>query len=181
MFYNVKQRLARTRFSLACRAIHSTPPLRLRDGPLHILTLLAHGDITMYLLAIKSLYPRLGEGRVTVLNDGSLNASDQALLQRQVEGIQFIPIQSIETGNCPKGGCWERLIYALELSRTSYVIQMDSDTLTRGGMEEVLDAYRDNRSFTLGTPRGQKVVSLEESFDIVKDSASQHVSSTTVL
>jgi hypothetical protein len=50
---------------------------------------------------------------------------------------------------------------------------MDADTLTRGAISEVLECYRDNRAFTLGTSSGQKIVSLEEAaFERSRDSSS---------
>jgi hypothetical protein len=54
---------------------------------------------------------------------------------------------------------WERLAYVVDLSANEYVIQLDSDTITRGPVPEVLDCVKSNRAFTLGTWNGQRIVS----------------------
>ena len=47
------------------------------------------------------------------------------------------------------GGCWERLLAVLDLTADNYVVQLDSDTVTIGGVPEVVEAIAANRSFTL--------------------------------
>lgn len=104
----------------------------------------------MYLLAVKSFAQQLGRSpRVVVLNDGSLREQDRKTLHEHLPSLTIVDIQSITTGSCPKGGCWERLMLASELSQQGYVLQLDSDTLTRGALPEVLACIDQNRSFTL--------------------------------
>lgn len=104
----------------------------------------------MYLLALKSFAERLGRSpKVVVLNDGSLDKEDLQRLAAHVASLTVVPISSVTTGSCPKGSCWERLMLISDLSQDSFVVQMDSDTLTPGPIPEVLACIEENRSFTL--------------------------------
>ncbi len=103
----------------------------------------------MYLIAIKSLYRFLDSRRVVVLNDGSLSGDDRALLMRHVPSIEIMSFSQVPAANTPKGRCWERLLLISDLVRDSYVIQVDSDSLTLHEIPEVVDSMTENRSFTL--------------------------------
>jgi hypothetical protein len=119
--------------------------------------MVCHRDVAAYLLAIKSLYHRFKQGRVVIINDGSLNAEDLETLRFHIPGLEAVEITDIDTGTCPRGGTWERLIKVIELSGEEYVVQVDADTLVSGAIPEVLDCWRTNRSFLLGTDVGQEV------------------------
>ena len=104
----------------------------------------------MYLLAIKSFVGQLGYSpRVVVLSDGSLTPADTALMTTHVPALRVVTIQSISTGKCPKGGCWERLMLISDLVADGYVVQLDSDTLTMQPIPEVVGSIAANRCFTL--------------------------------
>src|SRR5262249_4156558 len=122
-----------------------------------------------------SLYNRLREGAVLILDDGSLRPYERTLLAEHVPGVKIERLAAIDMGRCPRGGCWERLAWIMELSQNSYVIQLDSDTITCGDIDEVVDCYRANRSFTLGTRQGRRFVTLTETHDLIKDVTNQHV------
>jgi hypothetical protein len=175
MLYRFRQNLSRWRFERACRGIFSTTPLQVQPAPLTIVTMLAHTDVLMYLIAIKSLYRRLKEGRVLVLDDGSLLEQDYATLRQQIQGLEIRALNSQQMGQCPRGGCWERLVWIMELSKSSYVVQMDSDTITTGAINEVMDCYRANQSFTLGTKRGRRFVLLKEAHELIQEVVSEHI------
>jgi hypothetical protein len=113
--------------------------------------MLRHTDTAMYLLAIKSLYSRIGSGRIAIIDDGSLTPSDLALLSSHIAEFDMIRIDSIQTGPCPSGGTWERLCKAVELSGEHYVIQIDADVLVCGDIPEVASCIAENRAFLLGT------------------------------
>ncbi len=118
-----------------------------------------------YLVAVKSLHARLGIGRVAILDDGTLTAADKAVLARHLGDPAIRSIRDVETGACPSGGCWERLLTLLDMTADDYVVQLDSDTLTIGAVPEVADAIAANRSFTLlGDPRAgeQGILSLPD-------------------
>jgi hypothetical protein len=162
MFYRLRDTWARARFGYACRSILDTPPIRTLSAPLTIVSQVSHADQMLYLLAIKSLYRRIGAGEVVVLDDGSLTDRDHALLHAHIRGLSIVPIASIDTGPCPRGGTWERLLYILDRSAERYLIQMDSDTLSLGRLTAVLDNIHQNRAFTLGTAESRRITTLAE-------------------
>ena len=150
MFFRARRALHRAWFDFNCRGLLKTPALPPSDTPLTVVTMLPHGEVSMYLLALKSFVGRLGRSpQVVVLNDGSLNAGDLRTLQAHVSSLTVVPIASISTGCCPRGSCWERLMLICDLSQNSYIVQLDSDTLTPGPIPEVLACIEANRSFTL--------------------------------
>jgi hypothetical protein len=118
---------------------------------------MCHRDVAPYLLAIKSLYRAIGQGRVMIINDASLTRDDISILQRHIPGLEIVDIATIDTRTCPHGGCWERLVKIIELSEDHYVIQVDADTLVSGPIPEVIQAWRSNKSFLLGTDCGQEI------------------------
>jgi hypothetical protein len=126
------------------------------DAPL-FLSMVCHRDVTAYLLAIKSLYLGVGQGRVAIINDSSLTDNDLAILHRHVPAIDVLDIAQISTGSCPRGGTWERLVKIVELSAGQYVIQADADILVSAPIPEVVRCWRENRPFLLGTGSGQEV------------------------
>ena len=132
-----------------CAALLETPPLVPQDDGLVIFSMIGTRVVLPYLLAVKSLHRQLQRGRAIILDDGSLTPADKALLAAQLGNPQIIPIASVETGDCPNGGCWERLFTLLALRDVDYVIQLDSDTVTIGSVPEVAEAVAANRSFTL--------------------------------
>ena len=175
MLWRLRQNLGRWRHFRSCRQILDLPPLVIREAPLSIVSMVSHRDLVMYLVAMRSLYPRIGQGSITIVNDGSLTAADADILHRLLGGPQIIRADQIDTGACPRGGTWERLLHVLDLSSSRYVIQVDSDTITLAPLPEVIDAYRSNRSFTLATREGQRALTLDEASRAVLRSSSQHV------
>lgn len=151
MLYSLRQKLNYWRFDRAIAAVFDTPPLRIVDSPLRIVSMVAvERDLPMYLLAAKVLYRRIGHGRLVVLPDGPLPESWKARLQRHFDGaVEFLPVAGIPVGRCQRGGTWERLLACLDLSERHYVVQMDADTLALGDIPEVRAAIAANRAFTL--------------------------------
>ena len=131
-------------------------------------------DLEMYLLAIKSAYRQVGMGTIVCLDDGSLTPSDAELLREQL-GAEIRPLAAVDTGPIPKGGCWERLLTCIELSMDSYVIQLDADTLSLAAMPEVVTAVRENRSFTLGSRQGRRIVRCAEASAFASGEPGEHL------
>src|SRR5579864_3844319 len=148
MFFRVQNSLARTYHDWRCKRICATPPLELKPAPLIFCSMVSQRDLTMYLVAIKSVYSQVGEGSICIINDGSLTQEGLATLRHHLGSPAVVDITTINTGQSPRGGCWERLLHILELAHDSYVIQIDSDILARGPIPEVVQCYRENRSFT---------------------------------
>ncbi len=175
MFYNLKTKLKRSWHNLNCRAIFDTEPLRIQEAPLLFLSMVSHDDLLMYLIAIKSLYTRFGEGQIAIINDGSLTPADINRLNHHLGRPEILDARRIDTGPCPSGGCWERLLTAMDRCADHYLIQVDSDTLTLNAVPEVIEAYRSNCSFALGTYDGQSIVPLSEAQAFVEKHTSSHI------
>ncbi len=177
MFFRARRAINRAWFDFNCRSLPKTAALPASDCPLTVVTMLPHGEVSMYLLALKSFVSRLGRSpKVVVLNDGSLDAGDLATLGSQIVSLTVVPITSVSTGSCPKGSCWERLMLISDLSRDSFVVQLDSDTLTPGPIPEVLACIDSNRSFTLlGDRSYPQVEGMREACARLKASTSGQV------
>lgn len=150
MFYRYRQVANRAWFAFWTRGVLKTPALEILDRDVAIFSLISHNDVMMYLIAIKSIYRRIGFGRVIILNDGSLTTTDIALLKAHVRPLAIIHISDVRTGPCPKGSCWERLLCIADLVSQSYVIQLDADSLVLGAIPEVREAIVSQKSFAIG-------------------------------
>jgi hypothetical protein len=168
MIARVKREWGERSFNRTATGILTTRPLEPKgDSPL-FLSMVCHRDVTAYLLAIKSLYMRVGQGRVAIINDGSLTSDDLAILHRHIPGIAMLDIANISTGACPRGGTWERLVKIMELSADNYVVQVDADILVSAPIPEVVQCWRDNRPFLLGTDVGQEVAAASDTARMVQ-------------
>tara|TARA_B100000678_G_scaffold289134_1_gene299039 strand:+ start:659 stop:1567 length:909 start_codon:yes stop_codon:yes gene_type:complete len=172
-FEKISERLAQARFEQAAQAVLGTPPIATRDDGVILFSMMGTRVLFAYLIAIKSVHASLRKGRVVILDDGTLSREDRALLAHHCDRPEIIPIASVDTGPCPRGGTWERLLTILDLRRDHYVIQIDSDVVAHGAMPEVLQAIDDGRSFTL---RGEGDAELIDAHGIARR---QHVYETT--
>jgi hypothetical protein len=150
MFFRARRSLQRARFNFQCRSLLSTPPLQVNDPSLTIVTMLCHGEVVMYLLAVKSFCNQLGRvPNVVLLDDGSLTPDDYATISKHIPAANIVHISKVAPAQCPKGSCWERLLLISDLVKDSYVVQLDSDTLTLNPIPEIQECIAANRSFTL--------------------------------
>jgi len=162
MFYKQRDQFNRLKFSLACRSVLSTAPVKADpNSPIALMTQLQHKDVLLALIAFKSFVARVPVGAFFVLNDGSLTADDTSLLQHHLAGVQFLHMQDARSAACPTGGCWERLLSIARLVQDHYVIQLDSDTLTIGDIPEIGACVSDNASFVIGTWDKQDFETME--------------------
>jgi len=145
----IRNHAARIACNRAASAIDRTAPITPRQDGLVLLSMIGTRVVRPYLVAVKSLWHQLRRGRVVILDDGTLTRADRTLLARQLGEPMIMSIAEIDTGPCPRGGCWERLLAILDLRGDDYVIQLDSDTVTLGPVPEVAEAITANRSFTL--------------------------------
>ncbi len=137
------------RHSRAARKILGTPPITARNDGVVLFSMIGTRVLLPYLVAAKSLHHQLGRGRVVLLNDGTLDAADRAVLAAHCDNPVIIEPVNVRTAPCPSGNCWERLLSILDLRTDDYVIQLDSDTVTLGSVQEIAAAINANRSFTL--------------------------------
>jgi hypothetical protein len=144
------RKLAAWQHRRVVRHILDTPPIVPLDDGVVLFSMIGTAVLLPYLVAVKSLQAQLQRGRVMLLDDGTLTAADKAVLAHHVGNPRILTFSDIDTGPCPKGNCWERLLAILDLRRENYVIQLDSDTVTLGPVPELAAAIAANRSFTLG-------------------------------
>jgi hypothetical protein len=169
------KRWNRWRYAQACRAVLDTPPIPADTGDLTVLSQLAGRYVLMYLLAAKSLYARLQEGRFVIVDDGSMTDAHHDVLRRHLRNVRIVHIDQIERGPVPKGGTWERLLHISDLVRDSYVLQLDSDTLTVSDIDEVALCVRENRSFTLVSEQDASIVPVRDAAALARRASQVHI------
>lgn len=138
------------RHGRVARFVLETAPVIPADDGVVLFSMIGTRVLLPYLIAVKSLHHHLGRGRIMLLNDGTLDAADRAILAVHCGNPVIIEPVDVRTAPCPQGNCWERLLSILDLRAHDYVIQLDSDTVTLGPVPEVAAAIDANRSFTLG-------------------------------
>ena len=153
------------RFRRVARGVLATPPLRLRPSRLMFLSLTCHRDVHPFLLAMKSVYRSFGEGRVCVLDDGSLTAGDRATIAAHLLDVEFVDAGAVKISGTPSYIVWRRLAWLLELVKEHYVVQVDSDVLATGSIPEAVSAARANKPFILTNRRHPGVVTFAEMSD----------------
>ncbi len=147
--YRWRRRIDSGRHDRAIRASLDTPPIRPATDGLVLFPMIGTAVLLPYLVAVKSLWHQLRRGRIVILDDGTLTASDKAVLARHCGDPEIIDIGSVHTGEFPRGGCWERFLTILDRRQGEYWVQLDSDTVTLGPVPEVAQAIAINRSFTM--------------------------------
>ena len=163
MFYRLKDRMRRMRFAGECKAVLQSAPVALdASSNLALLSQLQHKDVLMFLLALKSFTRHIKPRAVFVVNDGSLSTADRALLTDHVPHLTVLELPAFRSPSCPSGGTWERLLAISSLVNDHYVIQLDSDTLTLGPIDEVRECIRREVAFALGTWDNQKIETMRE-------------------
>lgn len=132
VFFKLRKKLERAKFDFQIREILKTGPVPVVDAPWAIVSMVAKGDVRMYLLSMKVFYSKLGAGKLVAVIDRDSPSELTQLLSSHFPGIQFVILEDIDTGNCQRGGTWERLVYVVRRSAEEYVIQVDCDTLVIG-------------------------------------------------
>lgn len=147
--YRWRTKIDATRHAEAIADVLDTPPIVPQADGLVLFSMIGTAVLLPYLVAVKSLWAQLGRGRVALLDDGTLTAQDRAILAHHCGDPEIIRIDQVPRGAFPKGGCWERFLTILDRRRGEYWLQLDSDTVTLGPVDEVARAISANRSFTL--------------------------------
>ena len=174
MFYQLKDRVRRHRFAAACKGVLQVAPVVLdASSKLLLLSQVQHKDVLLLLLAVKSFARQVRLRTVCVLNDGSLSANDRALLREHIPGVNLLELAEFRSAICPRGGTWERLLAIASLVHDHYVIQLDSDTLTIGLIEEVHHYIEGQSAFALGTWNHQKIETMRERCETARKLAQQ--------
>jgi len=150
MFYRYRRKLQVRKFDYAIRKILETPPVASGEMPWTVVSMVADRDVPMYLLALKSFVRAVGRGKVVAIIDRDMPQASRNVLRDHVKGIEFIILEDIKTGECQRGGTWERILHIVDRTETEYVIQLDSDILTVSDrLEEVIFCCKHNIPFTM--------------------------------
>lgn len=169
-------KITKARFDSSIEQVLKTPPVKYRkDSSVTIISMVGSNTVNMYLLAIKSFMKNFGYGEIEAINDGSLTDSDIAALKHHVPGLHISEAKDISTHGCPTYISWKRLFRAQQLSESSYVIQLDSDTLSLGPLVEINDRVVKNEGFLIGSERWGKAVGVNLLRDIVCQWNNNHV------
>jgi hypothetical protein len=169
MFYRLKDRVRRIRFAGECKGVLQSAPVTLDpSSSLALLSQLQHKDVLMYLLAVKSFARQIRPGAVYVVDDGSLSADDRDVLRDHVPRLTVFDLPALRSSACPSGGTWERLLAISTLVDDHYVIQLDSDTLTLGAIDDVRLCIGNERAFALGTWDNQRIETMRERSETAK-------------
>jgi hypothetical protein len=155
----------------AARAVLDTPPVVPADDGVVLFSMIGTRVLLPYLVAVKSLHAQLRKGRIAILDDGTLTDADRAILAAHLGNPRIISIADVDTGPCPRGGTWERLLTILDIRAHDYVIQLDSDTVTLGDVSEIAEAIGGNRSFTLRGDPDSQLLSFAELASRTEDDA----------
>lgn len=175
----LRRRVDRRWFNWRCRQVYDTPPVACDpSSKVVIVSQLYSPDMTMYLLAAKS-FARFVRPHGFVIVDDGLTVDDRAALGHHLGRVEFVRSTEVDTGVCPRGGCWERLLTLSACNEKHYVIQLDADTLTVSPPREVMQCIAEDRTFTLGTPTGRFLVSAQEASDYADRHVYEHVQSYT--
>src|SRR3974390_3102678 len=99
------------------RAIFDTQPMPVIDAPWSIISMVSNADVQMYLLSLKSFYPKIGRGKIVAIIDRDMPRESRMVLERHFPGIRFVILEDIDVGICQRGGTWERIVHLLDHSR----------------------------------------------------------------
>ena len=161
MFYGLKDRLNRFRFSEACKQIFMTAPVTAKTNePVAVLTQLQHKDVILFLIAMKTFARQVPISKVIIINDGSLNSDDFNVLKRHIPIADFYDARQFAEPSCPTGGTWERLLAIANFNAQFYIIQLDSDTIALSALDEVQEHIKTNTGFVIGTWDNQTIESM---------------------
>lgn len=173
----LRRKLAARLHDLRIAGIEGTAPLTSQASGLLYLGMTCHRDARAWLVAVKSVATGIGPGQFATIDDGSLTAADRRMLARHLPGLRILSFGDIPTEGFPSGGCWERLLGILELTRDFYVIQVDADLAAQAPLTEAAAAVRDNRGFTLAGEPSSRLMSATESSEQARCMPSDHVQS----
>lgn len=169
------KRIKKQIFDFTVKDILKTPPVNCNPtSNLVILSQSYHRDLFMFLIAAKSFAYFVRPKSFIVIDDG-FTRSDKEIISHHLGAAEFISTHNISTEGCPTGGTWERLVSIINRCTDDYIVQLDSDTVTRDYPDEVAVCVRENRCFTLSTLQGRTVAPVQETATFADNIDSSHV------
>jgi hypothetical protein len=163
-------------FKRSISKVLTVAPMQYRyDKSVTIASMVSHSTIAMYLVAVKSFMENFGYGSIEAIDDGSLTQHDIEMLHHHIPHLNVTKADDIETYGCPTYISWKRLFRIQQLAETSYVIQLDSDTISLGPLVEVNERVTKNQGYLIGSERWGKAIDVNLLRDIVSQWNNTHV------
>jgi len=176
IFNRFLQEINKIRFNYTAMGILNTPPIEYKyDNKVVIVSMVGHSTVNMYLIAIKSFILQFGYGSIEVINDGSLTKEDIDIVSYHVPDITFFDAVNVDTLTCPTYISWKRLLRIAELAKKSYVIQLDSDTVSSAPLVDIHNKVQENNGFLIGSDRWAAGVDVDFLYNIVRYWKNNHV------
>jgi hypothetical protein len=173
---NLQKKRNKKLFDNVAKGVRKCKPVYAKkESDVVIISQVYHDALDMSLLALKSFVTHFGDCDIEVLDDGSLTDEDKSIIKSQLQGVRITNMSDVDTGSCPKGNCWERLVRILQLCESRYVIQVDTDTLTIAAIPEIVAAVKQQRAFTIGNPIFNSPVSIDYISHIASQWKGNHI------
>jgi hypothetical protein len=171
----IAKRYFKNHFGKICRSIRDTPPIHTDPTASFVVVSQCYiNDLDMFLVAAKTFSSFVRPRQFIIVDDG-LGEVARFIISFHLGAVAYIPRWQVANEICPAGGCWERLLVIADASPETYVVQLDSDTVTCSRPNTVIDAIASNRSFTLSTKNGQEIVSVLTASNFAKSIHGEHV------
>jgi hypothetical protein len=126
-----------------------------------VLSMLCKRDLYQYIISIYSFTQLLNPEKIVIVNDGSLNEKHLKILTKMIPDIIILNGTDYIDERVPTYTSWRRMLALESFIENYYVIQLDADLISRYDLEEVENAYLENRSFILGTNSNERIT-IEE-------------------
>lgn len=128
-------------------------------------------DVISYLVAAKSFALQANPQKIVIVCDSSIDESDRAVLRKHIPHVELRDASEFVDSRVPRGGTWERLLAISKYVVDSYVIQLDSDTVTIKAVPEIGFSIKNATAFVLGEESAQQLLSFEGAHDHAKQFA----------
>lgn len=147
----IREKKNRYFFDKRCAEIRKSAPLDYKkDQSVTVVSMVGHATVDMYLVAIKSFMFNFADANIEIINDDTLTEEDRRILRQQIPGVHMSNALEVDTKSCPDYSSWKRLFRIIEITQSSYVIQLDSDTVSLGPLVEVYSKAQANEGFMIG-------------------------------
>lgn len=157
------------------KGVLNTPPLVPGKLPFIVLSMVHQRDVLPYLVAIKSFAKQANPQRIVIVCDPTIGDTERQIFKQHVPHVELRDAAEFRMPEIPVGGCWERLSAITEYAKTVYTVQLDADTVTIGGIAEVVNSVSTNTGFVIGEDPNQPLLTLGEAAELSKNWSDKHI------
>lgn len=172
---SARYHLSRLRFAFATRkaAAHARISTNV-VGPC-VVSMVSGRDVANFVVALLSFCRWIAPSRVVVLNGGGLSARHRRAIQAIAPFVEFREKASVDMGSVQRGPIWERIALIAELCQSSYVVQIDSDTITLREPKEAIAAISRGDGFVMrGDVGGPGIEQISAAAERARSSGVRH-------